>query len=68
MHTPSWEQVNFSVSHRFDLPRTGAIELRLDIIDVFDEIYRIRDGTGVSVGAPQFGVWRTVFAGARKEF
>jgi outer membrane receptor protein involved in Fe transport len=64
----SWEQVNLGVSHRFELPRAGALELRLDIINLFDEIYRIRDGTGVSVGAPQFGVRRTVFAGLRKEF
>jgi outer membrane receptor protein involved in Fe transport len=37
---PSWEQVNLGVSHRFDLPRAGALELRLDIINAFDEIYR----------------------------
>jgi hypothetical protein len=48
------------------MPRSGALEL--DIINVFDEIYRIRDGTGVSVGAPQFGARRTVFAGLRREF
>jgi hypothetical protein len=60
--------VNFGVSHRFDLPHTGALELRLDIVNVFDEICRIRDGTGVSVGEPQFGARRTVFAGLRKEF
>jgi outer membrane receptor protein involved in Fe transport len=64
----SWEQVNLGVSHRFDLPRAGVLEVRLDLINVFDEIYRIRDGTGVSVGAPQFGPRRGVFAGVKKEF
>jgi outer membrane receptor protein involved in Fe transport len=65
---PSWEQVNLGVAHRFELPIAGALELRLDVFNIFDEIYRIRDGTGVSVGAPQFGPRRTVFAGVRKEF
>jgi outer membrane receptor protein involved in Fe transport len=65
---PSWEQVNFGISRRFDLPRAGALELRFDVINVLDEIYKIRDGTGVSVGAPQFGPRRAFFAGARKEF
>ncbi len=65
---PSWEQVNFGVSRRFDLPKAGVLELRFDVINVLDEVYKIRDGTGVSVGAPQFGPRRAFFAGARKEF
>jgi outer membrane receptor protein involved in Fe transport len=65
---PSWEQINLGVSHRFELPSGGAVELRLDIINLLDEIYSIRDGTGVSVGAPQFGPRRTIFAGMRKQF
>ncbi len=65
---PSWQQVNLGVSRRFVLPVTGAIEARLDLINVFDEVYKIRDGTGVSVGAPQFGPRRSLYAGLRKEF
>lgn len=65
---PSWEQVNLGVAHRFELPIAGALELRLDVFNIFDEIYRIRDGTDVSVGAPQFGPRRTIFTGVRKEF
>ncbi len=64
----SWEQVNFGVARRFDLPKGGALELRFDVINLLDEVYKIRDGTGVSVGAPQFGPRRAFFAGARKEF
>jgi hypothetical protein len=36
-------------------------------LHLIDEVYRIRDGTGVSVGAPQFGPRRGVFAGVKKE-
>jgi outer membrane receptor protein involved in Fe transport len=65
---PSWERVNLGLSHRLDLPTAGAIEARFDVVNVLDEVYRIRDGTGVSVGAPQFGRRRGFFAGLRKEF
>jgi outer membrane receptor protein involved in Fe transport len=65
---PSYEQVNLGVSHKFTIPGTGPVEVRLDLINIFDEVYKIRDGTGVGVGAPQFGPRRTVFAGLKKEF
>jgi outer membrane receptor protein involved in Fe transport len=65
---PSYEQVNLGISHKFKIPGTGPIEVRLDLINIFDEVYKIRDGTGVGVGAPQFGPRRTVFAGIKKEF
>ena len=65
---PSWEQLNLGISRRFELPKAGAVQVRLDVINLLDEVYKIRDGTGVSVGAPQFGPRRAVFAGLRKLF
>jgi outer membrane receptor protein involved in Fe transport len=65
---PSYEQVNFGIAQKLDLPRAGKIELRLDLINVLDEVYVIRNGTGVGVGAPQFGPRRSVYAGIKKEF
>ncbi|MDB5406132.1 MAG: Outer rane receptor protein mostly Fe transport [Rhodospirillales bacterium] len=65
---PSYEQVNFGVGQKLDLPRAGKIELRLDLVNVLDEVYVIRNGTGVGVGAPQFGPRRSVYAGMKKEF
>ena len=40
-----------------------GMELRLDVININDEKYQIRNGPGVGVGAPQFGPRRTIFAG-----
>ena len=51
-----------------DLGKAGPLDLRFDIINVGDEKYEIRDGTGVGVGAPQFGPRRGLFAGITKEF
>ena len=67
-HLPGYVQVNLSVSHRFESTAVGPIALRLDIINALDETYKIRDGTGVGVGAPQFGQRRGFFGGITKEF
>ena len=36
---------------------------RFDIVNLFDTIYEIRDGSGIGVFAPQFGPRRGFFAG-----
>jgi outer membrane receptor protein involved in Fe transport len=65
---PGYVQVNLSLSHRFTHVPTGPVEVRFDVINVFDKVYEIRDGTGVGVGAPQFGPRRGFFGGITKEF
>ncbi len=65
---PGYVQVNLSLSHRFETVPTGPIEVRLDVINAFDEVYQIRNGTGVGVFAPQYGPRRGFFAGITKEF
>ncbi|MES2712495.1 MAG: TonB-dependent receptor [Pseudomonadota bacterium] len=46
----------------------GAWTLRLDVINVADRVYQLRDGTGIGVGAPQFGARRGVFTGVSRSF
>ena len=65
---PMYTQVNIGVSHVLHPDGMGPLSLRLDIINVFDTTYQIRDGTGVGVGAPQFGPRRGLFAGASFSF
>ena len=67
-HVPGYVQVNLSASYRMTAGPAGPVELRLDIINVGDEKYEIRDGTGVGVGAPQWGPRRGVFGGITKSF
>ncbi len=67
-HVPSYTQVNVSVVHDFAGTPVGPLSLRLDLINAFDKTYEIRDGTGVGVGAPQFGPRRGIFAGVTKSF
>jgi outer membrane receptor protein involved in Fe transport len=65
-HVPGYTQVNFGVSHDFDLGSAGDLTARADIINLFDQKYEIRDGTGVGVGAPQWGPRQGFFFGLSK--
>jgi hypothetical protein len=65
---PSYEQVNLSVSHQFDLPYGGPIKLEADVINLLDEVYLIRSQAGVGVFAPAYGPRRSVFVSVRKDF
>jgi outer membrane receptor protein involved in Fe transport len=66
--TPAYVQVNLALSHTFDLGPAGTLQARFDVINLFDEVYQIRDGSGVGVFAPQYGPRRGLFAGITKSF
>ena len=60
---PPYAVFNLTASHAF----AGAgIEIRADVINVADHVYEIRDGSGVGVGAPQFGARRGFLFGISK--
>ena len=63
-----YTQVNLGLSHTFEHIPTGPYEVRFDVINLFDADYEIRNGTGVGVGAPQYGPRRGVFVGLTKQF
>jgi outer membrane receptor protein involved in Fe transport len=65
-HLPYYTQVNFGVNHIFHFTDTSTLTARFDVINVFDKVYEIRNGTGVGVGAPQFGPRRGLFFGLSK--
>jgi outer membrane receptor protein involved in Fe transport len=68
-HLPSYTQFNAAVEKAFDFgPGFGKISGRLAVINVFDRVYELRDGSGIGVGAPQFGPRRTFVAGVTKSF
>jgi outer membrane receptor protein involved in Fe transport len=65
-HLPYYTQVNFGSTHVFTLGGQGTLTARFDVINVFDQDYQIRNGTGVGVGAPQYGPRRGLFFGLSK--
>jgi outer membrane receptor protein involved in Fe transport len=55
--------LNLGVQQDFTGPDGGRWTAPLDLINAFDATYRLRDGTGIGVGASQFGARRGVFVG-----
>lgn len=60
----NYAQFNLSSSYKFAGP---GIEIRFDVINLGDKKYEIRDGTGVGVGAPEYGPRRGFFVGISKD-
>ena len=67
-HLPFYTQVNAAVNHTFDLGKAGPLDAKLSVINLFDKIYEIRDGSGIGVFAPQYGPRRTFFVSLSKPF
>jgi outer membrane receptor protein involved in Fe transport len=67
-HLPYYEQVNLGVSHAFDHQGLKGFAARFDVINALDKKYEIRNGTGIGVGAPQFGPRRGYFVGISQRF
>jgi outer membrane receptor protein involved in Fe transport len=65
---PSYMTVNTAFTHTWTHTPVGKLEGRVALINLFDKSYLLRDGSGVGVGAPQFGPRRTVFAGLSASF
>ena len=61
---PSYATANLSLVQRVG---TGT-NLRLDVLNITDAVYQIRNGTGVGVGAPQYGIRRSILAGITHRF
>jgi outer membrane receptor protein involved in Fe transport len=66
---PSYTQVNLGVSHDFFVVAPNKpTTLRVDLINAFDTVYQIRDGSGIGVFAPQYGPRRGLYAGISQKF
>jgi hypothetical protein len=65
-HLPYYTQVNFGSTHVFHLNSAGTLTARFDVINLLDKEYQIRNGTGIGVGAPQYGPRRGFFFGLSK--
>jgi outer membrane receptor protein involved in Fe transport len=63
---PDYAAINLGISRTFTIAKAGKVTARFDIINALDAKYEIRDGTGVGVGAPQFGARRGFFFGLSK--
>jgi outer membrane receptor protein involved in Fe transport len=62
--------VNVGYEHIFHLDGSpkNTIKFRLDVVNIFDEKYQIREGSGVGVEAPQYGQRLGFYAGITYSF
>jgi outer membrane receptor protein involved in Fe transport len=67
-HLPSYVTVNLAAHRKMVLSFVGELEWTLSVINLFDRVYELRDGTGVGVGAPQWGQRRGVYLGLSRAF
>lgn len=44
------------------------LRLRLDILNVFDRVYELRNGSGLGIAAPAYGPRRAVYGGIKSSF
>lgn len=65
---PAYATVNIGIEHTFKLPGIGELKARFDIVNLFDKVYEIRDGSGIGVFAPQFGMGRGFYGGLSYAF
>ena len=65
---PSYATMNLALVHDWKGSPIGNLEGRIGVVNLFDKTYLLRDGSGVGVGAPQYGERRTWFAAATHTF
>ncbi|WP_342627717.1 TonB-dependent receptor [Nguyenibacter vanlangensis] len=72
MQLPQYVTFNLSLVQSFQdlfrVPFLKRTQLRLDVTNLFDRRYELRDGTGIGVGAPQYGLRRTILTGISQRF
>jgi outer membrane receptor protein involved in Fe transport len=67
-HLKPYGVLNASIEQKLDLIPHDQTAVRLSITNLFDSEYELRDGTGIGVGAPQYGARRGVFVAVIQKF
>jgi len=65
---PAYDSINLGFSQGFKWAGMPHLSARFDVINVGDQIYEIRNGSGVGVFAPQYGQRRSFYGGVTYSF
>ena len=65
---PDYVTFNMGVEQQFKLSDKQTLKARLDVVNIADRIYQLRDGTGVGVNAAQYGMRRGFFGSLSLSF
>ncbi|MDX2028207.1 MAG: TonB-dependent receptor [Alphaproteobacteria bacterium] len=67
-HLPWYTQFDASIAQEINLLPHNKTTLRFSIVNLFDTAYELRDGSGIGVGAPQWGPRRGFYASLTQSF
>ena len=69
---PAYWTANVGIEHIFHLPSERSVlvqlKLRFDCLNLFDQVYEIRNGTGIGIAAPAYGPRRAFYGGITAVF
>jgi len=65
---PAYTQLNVAANRDFKFQCLGILNFKLAILNLFDNHYQLRDGSGIGVGAPQYGPRRTLYLSLSKTY
>ena len=65
---PDYGTVNASLQRSFRVPQVGTFKVRFDVVNLLDEVYELRDGSGIGVFAAQFGQRRGFYGTVTYDF
>jgi len=65
---PAYDSVNIGFTQTFKFAGVDHLTARFDVVNLFDQIYELRDGAGIGVFAPQFGQRRSFYGGISYSF
>ena len=65
---PNYYSINMGVEEDLKIPHHRLLKARLDVVNITDNSYALRTGTGVGVFAPQYGERRGFFGSLGLEF
>jgi len=58
---PTYYTINLGAEQTFKVGANQTLKVRLDVVNLADKVYELRDGTGVGVNAAQFGQRRGIY-------
>ena len=65
---PAYDSVNIGFTQSFKFCGCDHLSARFDVTNLFDQIYQLRSGSGIGVGASQFGQRRSFYGGLTYSF
>ncbi len=60
-HVPAYATLNLGVEQDIKMGNGGRLKLRMDIRNLTDAVYQLRNGSGVGVNAPSYGARFGIF-------